>query len=514
MTHDDALKRMHKLVGPPGTGKTHSLIDMVKRKIEEGVDPGHILFTTFTRAGANEARDRAIAQLKLSKESAPWFKTIHAIAYAMAQNKNLITGAGMCAFAKHMGLFFTLIKDGEANWTSSRGDYLLSLYGVMRARRQTPQKAYATRPSVGGLHSDVSLAEFNHFVSSFDAFKTTEGVVDFSDLLMNYIKDGPGINPVVAFLDEAQDTSKLQWDAFLRMCGPATTEIFVAGDDDQAIHEWNGADPKLFITAKTFTSTVLPQSVRVPRAVHTLAEKVSKRISLRLPKDYRARDADGRVCWISSITHIPLTERTVNGSWMILARNTVFLEAVERLLQMRGVAYTTNRGGDPLEEVKQAISTWQLLIAGTPVPTKQARALLSRIPTGPMLARGAKTGIAGRKEPTVTYTELVADYGLKALHETPWYELMLFDPTVEHMMRKAMTKDQTSMPSVYVSTIHGAKGMQADNVVLLTDMTQRTHQGLQSDPDQEHRVWYVAITRAKEQLLLVRPQCPLHYNLE
>lgn len=64
----------------------------------------------------------------------------------------------------------------------------------------------------------------------------------------------------------------------------------------------------------------------------------------------------------------------------------------------------------------------------------------------------------------------------------------------------------TQRPKIRVSTIHGAKGAQADHVILLTDMAWRTHKEMNMNPEDEARTWYVATTRAKQKLTIVRPQ--------
>ncbi len=68
-------------------------------------------------------------------------------------------------------------------------------------------------------------------------------------------------------------------------------------------------------------------------------------------------------------------------------------------------------------------------------------------------------------------------------------------------------------PRVRVETFHGAKGAEADHVLMLTDMTYRTQRGFEVDPDSEHRVFYVGMTRAKETLSIVTPRTPYGYRL-
>ena len=66
-------------------------------------------------------------------------------------------------------------------------------------------------------------------------------------------------------------------------------------------------------------------------------------------------------------------------------------------------------------------------------------------------------------------------------------------------------------PRIRLATIHGSKGGEADHVVLLPDMARRTHEEMLVQPEDEARVWYVAATRARRQLTLVKPRDKLHY---
>lgn len=66
-------------------------------------------------------------------------------------------------------------------------------------------------------------------------------------------------------------------------------------------------------------------------------------------------------------------------------------------------------------------------------------------------------------------------------------------------------------PNINISTIHTVKGDEADVVVLMSDISRAVESQLDVDPDSEHRVFYVAVTRAKEKLLIIEPQTKRYY---
>ena len=66
---------------------------------------------------------------------------------------------------------------------------------------------------------------------------------------------------------------------------------------------------------------------------------------------------------------------------------------------------------------------------------------------------------------------------------------------------------------IEINTIHGTKGREADNVVILPDITDITYKAMLNDPDNEHRVFYVAATRAKQNLYIHTPITARFYKL-
>ena len=75
---------MFRIFGPPGTGKTTTLLNMVDQALNEGINPQQIAFLAFTRKAAHEARERAAFRFKLDMESDLfYFRTLHSLSYKL-----------------------------------------------------------------------------------------------------------------------------------------------------------------------------------------------------------------------------------------------------------------------------------------------------------------------------------------------------------------------------------------------------------------------------------------------
>jgi len=105
-------------------------------------------------------------------------------------------------------------------------------------------------------------------------------------------------------------------------------------------------------------------------------------------------------------------------------------------------------------------------------------------------------------------------YDLKEFNysiEDQWYEVFKSDPEeclyIREMLRN---KEELSHPArVKLSTIHAAKGGEATNVLLILDNTKKIREAVDKSEDkhdEEHRVWYVGVTRTKQNLYIMTPK--------
>jgi ATP-dependent exoDNAse (exonuclease V) beta subunit len=109
---------------------------------------------------------------------------------------------------------------------------------------------------------------------------------------------------------------------------------------------------------------------------------------------------------------------------------------------------------------------------------------------------------------TFSYNDLRDNYGLLAKPNMPWEHALDKVPNTRSIyLRAIMTRDKEELkkePRIKLSTIHGAKGGEADHVMLLTDLSRKADEGFIKNRDSERRVFYVGATRAKKSLHIIR----------
>lgn len=462
------------IIGPPGTGKTKRCIDIMEREMENGVEPEEIAFVSFTKKATQEAMQRVTQEFRLAQKDFPWVRTLHSMAFAAKgiKHDNVMSTQHYREIGRMLGITFNNVSiddilEGNTSAKTS-GDYFNYLHGFSRARKVSPETAWAMLE----CDQDVDWWEFKRYVKTVEEYKNDNGLIDFSDML----EVGNEYIPVkVAIIDEAQDLSTAQWTLAASLFRNAE-RIYIAGDDDQAIYTWSGADVKYFLQMDG-EREVLSQSHRIPRAVHKIAGEIADRITTRLPKQYKPRDEEGSVEFHSRIGEIDLS----SGTWLLLARNSYMLGDLSKLCRDQGVAYSFKGGSSINKNHLKAISIWEGARKGITVNTAEALFVESFMPL---------------------------QYKDNWPKHLVWHEALTIIPFLEReyyisLLRRG--EPITKEPRIHISTIHGIKGGEADNVALVTDISQRTFYSQEKNPDAEHRVWYVAATRAKQALHVIQP---------
>jgi hypothetical protein len=342
-------------------------------------------------------------------------------------------------------------------------------------------------------------------------YKKRRHLVDFSGMLEMFAAGHWPGRIEVLFVDEAQDLSPLQWRVVSQLARGAR-RVVIAGDDDQAIYAWSGAAVQHFVDLPG-QPTVLGQSWRVPQKIQAVASEVLGRIVRRRPKAWAPRPEEGCVRRVQSLDEV---EFTPGEEMLLLSRNTSFIRKdVEPALRSEGVLYDYRGEQSVAPELVAAILDWERLRAGGEVTVREARGIYAHMTQGRGYAHGhRKLESYKNDDQLVCASELKSHGGLNTT--AIWHEALDRVPGQERAyMVKCLRQGEklARKPTTRVSTIHGAKGGEADHVVLLRDMSYRSYMQGQQDPEDEARVFYVAATRARHKLTIVAPRTNKSYDI-
>lgn len=510
-----------KVFGPPGTGKTTRLLSIMERELESGVPPERLAYLTFTVAARHEAKTRAAMRFGFTQAQLKWFRTLHSTAHELlgVQRGVLVTDRdGLPEFGQHLGYTFTggsVSEEGLPVFGSSDGDRLLAFDHLRRHHELSVDEAYRrwdhllqrNKGAHGYAGNVMTLQEVRRFCDGYERWKADDGRLDFTDLLA---RGAAILDCDVVIVDEAQDLSPLQWRCFWRFAASAA-RVYVAGDDDQAIYEWAGASPAAFL-AQPGEVEVLPRSYRCPPEVTDLAQRIISRVRRRQPKSWLPREdaVPGRVIWTDDYDRIDVRP---DGSTLILYRNHYIASDAIRHLRALGEPYVHRGASSISHDVANAIVTWEKLRRGdVEVGQDDLEHVLgaSSQHRFSMEQRGRARALEGK----ITGNRLVMEaFWPVGPLQHPWFTILDRLREDEYYIRKVVQRGGvaalTGTPRVRLSTIHGAKGAEADHVVLHTGMTRMTRREIERDPDPERRVWYVGVTRARRSLTMIGSDNPL-----
>ena len=395
------MPKSHIIYGPPGTGKTTRLLNILEQKLTEKVDPKKICFITFTRRGISEAKTRAFKKFGLKPSQMNLWRTLHSLAFRhMHLNSSIIIQqSDYIELSSLLGIHIKGTCSYEEAFMPGMpiGNKLFFLENLSRIKQEPLKKTWEE-------YDDDSIywEELEEVAKKYTRFKEHRGLLDFTDILCKfsqdkYIKEFPKIDTLI--IDEAQDLSKLQWSIIYKLFS-RTEVVYAAGDDDQAIYKWAGADVSSFLEFPGETE-ILNQSFRLPREIKHVSDRVIRDIPGRKKKPYKPKKEKGTLNWIVDEEECLLSR----GSWLLLCRNDFQIRRLQSVCELWGI-----KPGD----------------------------------------------------------------------------------------------------RVRISTIHGVKGAEAENVLLLTDMSRKTFENMDDD---EIRVWYVALTRSSNEINILRPRSRYYFDI-
>ena len=483
------------VLGPPGTGKTTTLLNKVDEYLKN-TDPDKVGYFAFTQKAAYEARDRAIKKFNLTEDDLPYFRTLHSLAFRRLgiKKENVMQRRHYKDLGEKLGFPVNYaVYENDHNGIFTTDSEYLRIINLAKLRNITPEQQY----DLNEHNQDLERDKLKIIAAELERYKKEHGLIDFNDMILNFKRLDKSPKFDVVFIDEAQDLSNMQWD-MAKTIWNKTQDSFIAGDDDQAIFRWAGADVDSFIAQKGLMMP-LKQSYRIPAKVHNLAMGLINRIKKRIDKTWSPKTHEGSLSRHDDFEQVNMS----SGEWLVLARTKYMLDQLEPTLYLNGYYYQNKFRKNKEQNLHLAATDWENLRKGQPVTYDQIERIY-----GYMNNNADKTKLKSMiKNMSYDMDTLKESYGLKT--DTVWFEA--FDDAAKRetdYLRKMRKNGEklNEAPRITLSTIHGAKGGEAENVVLLTDLSFNTMKSYEKNPDDENRLFYVGATRTKEHLHIIEPK--------
>ena len=523
-----------------GTGKTRAITHRIAYAVAMGRhDPAKTLAVTFTNRAAGEmsrrlaglgvagVRVRTFHSAALRQLRWAWPQAIGGEMHDVIASKSSLVASA--ASQLRLGSDFATVRDlaTEIEWAKvmqvGPAEYagVASLHG---------------RKGPGGL----TVEQAGEVYEGYERLKRSAGRIDFEDVLLltvGVLEDRQDLRQQVQnsfahfTVDEFQDVSAVQ-QRLLQVWLGDRDDVCVVGDVAQTIYSFAGADPShLLQFGNQFANTTVvslarcyrctPQIVQVAEDVladgvvsaQLLATTKARRVPLRsqvsdgpAPRVVQYADEPSEAVAVVSQIRKLIAAGTPPREIAILVRINALTEQFEAALADAGIAYSV-RGGRRFfdrPEVRKGVS----LLRGA----ARGAADIGQAPDDPITLVRAILSAAGwsEKPPTGTGAVREAWESLAALVGL-CDEVVAADSSaglneiIREIARREEVQDAPSVDGVTLASLHAAKGMEWDAVFLvgLVDtMVPMSHAETPAQVEEERRLLYVGITRARAFLQL------------
>ncbi len=575
-----------RLFGGPGSGKTTALLDHVEEILEDDdVTFRDILVVSYTRAAAQEVRERLAERLDESPRALQGnVCTMHAKAYELLDlsRGDVIGESDKEDFCDDFGIEYEDEYSGAgrrtarsttignkiiatSQWLQRTSREVADWYDVpfqwdveeVRLPPDIDPNAQEGNKYTPTWPSDDDRIDVPEAIRAWRNYKGQEGKIGFADMLERVKQRSLVPNVDYLVIDEFQDITTLQYDVYEEW-KPHVERVLIAGDDDQVVYSWQGADPALLLDEEVDEDVILPNSYRLPSNVLHAVNREIRHIDVRQDKDLNPRKEGGVVeahqggSMLDVVRMVRQTLVEDDGTIMLLfrARYQMFQFIDEFITE--GVPFTAltdqRMWTDRLTQYVRAV---EAIEDGRDVDGLQARRLADML-------QDSAFGTTERDELFDTIDDLQEEAEVDDLEELTVSADVIDDHvpfmpgpnSAADMLRKVTSfqkksvkayfaiGEYRSMPTdrVRVGTIHSAKGREADHVFVATDLTEKVVEqmvatiedrseadaeaaGVTDIPgceeftkttspvpiltDNERRVFYVGMSRARERLVIL-----------
>jgi hypothetical protein len=487
------------------SGKSFYIKRTISELIDRGAKPSSIMYALFNRSPSITFRGFFP---ELTSADMRWWGTFHSVSMKLLKLKH------------------SQVLDASA-WGKEHGFDISGKMNAMEGRLGCWDRTYADvqKRVLDGVPQSAWKKSESRLWNALVGEERATGRTCFTRMISR-VCDGKlfpeGVEYV--FLDEGQDNSKIQldWLDWVIKSRPDVKGIMIAGDDKQALNRFRGGRHDEFVKLEADESINIPVTYRCSQPILDFANRIASRmknrsdlatVSMReTPNPAPVR----RLQTLESATHFIIKQLGEGKRVAVLARDNVSAFFARKTLISRGI---------PTEEdvfahlavthsafARIALSGYategdvtDLLPALKPRKGDLERTLFDI----PLVTRIRMGDIPPESLPT--YSALRLGHAPIADLVHVGFSRKLVDALLVNALRTAMVNATASQVRAYrafplqfvqVGTIHSSKGNEYDTVVLLTDVTRKTFDSEQRDPQEAYRVWYTACTRARDELII------------
>lgn len=351
---------------------------------------------------------------------------------------------------------------------------------------------------LGSVHRDINYPMFNHEKAQAKSGGTCISLCEACNLI-------PEIMCVPVYQGKSRTNKETLWHNFSVSYENYSGLVYSLNvpkyhtyitDGGLTVHNciygYSGARADVLIDlAKRFPVEHLSVSYRIPQAVYRLAKAITVFIGDKTNKPFnpRVENQEGMVLQLNDLERLKnfinpdkIKDDKANCAWYILARNNCFLDKPKMLLEDNLIPYWTADGFFMGGEIMKRLKDYEGFRLEGYKDEKKKMDFARKFGIEDFTQSFTDTNLftEGRKW---VYASYIEKYGLKRLEEMCKWN-----------------------PQILVSTIHHVKGGEAQNVAVMLDTTRKTKNNVFNDIDEELRILYVAVTRAKENLFLIDSQ--------
>ncbi len=522
-----------------GSGKTRTLTERVIYLINSKVDPERIVAITFTNKAADEMRKRILEGVhRTGKKKLPYIGTFHAFGARILRKeaKSLTRNHGFSIFDDDDSL--RVIKKSVKSLglpENIKISSALFLKDISNAKMEL-------------LTSDSLESPVREVFLDYEVRLKEQNAFDFDDLITKVV-ELLSANPVKLkkyqdqfdhiLVDEYQDINHAQY-VLIKLLSKEHGNLNVVGDDQQSIYAFRGANIKTFLDFERDWPGAkivhLGENYRSTSNIVGAAAKVIENNRLQIRKKLWTQNPKGApVCVLGTYSAEEeadsIASKIISKGFRdsaILYRTNAQSRALEQALNFNSIPYEMYGGVKfyDRKEIKDILAPLRYALNPKDQISRERieKSFLKKI--GERLIKElpamAKTlglmELTGYILKTTDYFEYLVKKFDNALERTENVRELIsfasgFDSLEEFMERVALLNANDSInrlgekdAPVKLMTIHLAKGLEFDDVYIagVNDGTLPHHRSFfnEEDIEEERRLMYVAMTRAKENLTL------------